>query len=174
MKRGIGISHGFYIESGFNFSACCLPLCYVPIQYSKYRRCSNYIFILDLTPGSNGLGKDKCKTRRESFKLLGGCWCVFYQKMFGSTQIMTSAVHLFSSLATYAWMQYHGWYSSFRIPNVNNAYDHVTFAEKCPILWLVLYLLAPNHNNHDGMGVLHQCVSKCLNETQQNANKCHL
>ena len=27
-----------------------------------------YIFILDLTPGFNGLGKDKCNTRRESFK----------------------------------------------------------------------------------------------------------
>ena len=33
--------------------------------------CSNYIFILDLTPGSNGLGRDNCKTRRESFKFWG-------------------------------------------------------------------------------------------------------
>ena len=32
------------------------------------RRCSNYIFILDLTPGFIGLGKDNCKTRREVFK----------------------------------------------------------------------------------------------------------
>ena len=32
------------------------------------RRCSNYIFILDLTPGPNGLGKDHCKTRGETFK----------------------------------------------------------------------------------------------------------
>ena len=32
------------------------------------RRCSNYIFILDLTPGFNGLGKDKCKIRWESLK----------------------------------------------------------------------------------------------------------
>ena len=24
------------------------------------RRCSNYIFIIDLTPGFNGLGKDNC------------------------------------------------------------------------------------------------------------------
>ena len=31
------------------------------------RRCSNCIFILDLTPGFNGLGKDNCKTRQESF-----------------------------------------------------------------------------------------------------------
>ena len=32
------------------------------------RRCSNYIFILDLTPGFIGLRKDNCKTRREAFK----------------------------------------------------------------------------------------------------------
>ena len=32
------------------------------------RRCSNYIFILDWTPGFNGLGNDNCKTRRETCK----------------------------------------------------------------------------------------------------------
>ena len=33
------------------------------------QRCSNYIFILDLTPGFIGLGKDNRKTlRRETFK----------------------------------------------------------------------------------------------------------
>ena len=32
------------------------------------RRCSNYIFILDLAPGFNGLGRDNYKTRRGSFK----------------------------------------------------------------------------------------------------------
>ena len=32
-------------------------------------RCSNYIFILDLTPDFIGLGKDNCKTRREAFQL---------------------------------------------------------------------------------------------------------
>ena len=32
------------------------------------RRCSNYIFILDLTPGFNGLGKDKYNMRRETSK----------------------------------------------------------------------------------------------------------
>ena len=32
------------------------------------RRCSNYIFIHGLTPGLNGLGKEDCKTRWESFK----------------------------------------------------------------------------------------------------------
>ena len=30
--------------------------------------CSNYIFILDLTPGFTGLGEDNCKTRRQAFK----------------------------------------------------------------------------------------------------------
>ena len=33
-----------------------------------YRRCSNYVFILNLTPGFNGLGKDNCTTRRETLK----------------------------------------------------------------------------------------------------------
>ena len=32
------------------------------------RRCSNYIFILDLTPGFNILHKDNGKTRREAFQ----------------------------------------------------------------------------------------------------------
>ena len=31
-------------------------------------RCSNYIFTLDLIPCFNGLGKNNCKTRRETFK----------------------------------------------------------------------------------------------------------
>ena len=33
-----------------------------------YQHCSNYIFILDLTPRINGLGEDNCKARRETFK----------------------------------------------------------------------------------------------------------
>ena len=32
------------------------------------RRCSNYIFILNLTPGFNRLGKDNYKMRREAFQ----------------------------------------------------------------------------------------------------------
>ena len=35
------------------------------------RRCSNYIFILNWTPGFNGLGKDNYKMRREAFKFWG-------------------------------------------------------------------------------------------------------
>ena len=37
-------------------------------KWRHCRRCSNYFFIVYLTPGFNRLGKDKCKTRRESFK----------------------------------------------------------------------------------------------------------
>ena len=36
---------------------------------SKLTQMLGYIFILDLTPGYNGLGIDNCKTRRESFRL---------------------------------------------------------------------------------------------------------
>ena len=34
------------------------------------RGCSNYILILDWTPGFNVLGKDNCEMRRKTFKLL--------------------------------------------------------------------------------------------------------
>ena len=42
----------------------------VVVGASPIRRCSNYIFILDLTPGFNELGKDNYNRRRETFK----CW----------------------------------------------------------------------------------------------------
>ena len=42
-----------------------------------FRRCSNYIFILDLTPGFNGLGKDNCSARRDGKHLSFGIWCAF-------------------------------------------------------------------------------------------------
>ena len=34
------------------------------------RRCSNYIFILNLIPGLIGMSKDNCKARQEMFKVL--------------------------------------------------------------------------------------------------------
>ena len=37
-------------------------------QEGPCRRCSNYIFSLDLTCGFNGLGKHNCKPRQETFK----------------------------------------------------------------------------------------------------------
>ena len=32
------------------------------------QRCSDYIFILNLAPGFNGLGRDNCKARQETLK----------------------------------------------------------------------------------------------------------
>ena len=42
------------------------------------RRCSNYIFILNLTRGFNGLGKDNWKTRRETF-MFGDWVCLIFE-----------------------------------------------------------------------------------------------
>ena len=39
-------------------------------------RCSNYISILDLTPGFNGLDKDNCKTTRETVKFWDLVWLI--------------------------------------------------------------------------------------------------
>ena len=36
-----------------------------------WQGCFNYIFILNLTPSLNGLGKDNCKTRQETLMFLG-------------------------------------------------------------------------------------------------------
>ena len=52
---------------------------------SPSRRCSNYIFILDLTPGFIGLGKDNFKTRRGTFKF---GW-------FGAAYIRDFTTHMF-------------------------------------------------------------------------------
>ena len=38
------------------------------IIWVSYRRCSNCIFILDLTSGFNGLGTDNCRIRQDTFK----------------------------------------------------------------------------------------------------------
>ena len=56
---------------------------------SACRRCSNYIFILDLPLGFNGLVKDNCNMRRETFKFWDLVWlilevwlCVSLPKLF--------------------------------------------------------------------------------------------
>ena len=38
------------------------------LKKTESRRCSNYLFILDLTQGFYGFDKDNWKTRRETFK----------------------------------------------------------------------------------------------------------
>ena len=46
------------------------------------RYCSNYIFILNLTPGFNGLGKDDCKTRGETLSFW--TWCILHWRFDGT------------------------------------------------------------------------------------------
>ena len=43
---------------------------------SACRCCSNYIFILHLTPGFNGSGKDNCKMRQKTFKFGDLVWLI--------------------------------------------------------------------------------------------------
>ena len=43
---------------------------------SPVSTCSNHIFILDLTTGFNGLGKNNCKMREGTLSF--GIWCVLY------------------------------------------------------------------------------------------------
>ena len=40
------------------------------------QHCSNCIVILDLTPGFSGLGKDNCKTERETFEFWDLVWLI--------------------------------------------------------------------------------------------------
>ena len=62
-------------------------------RYSRFcswsttcRRCSNYIFILDLTPRFNGLDKDNCNTRRESFKFWD-LMCLLHYRCYGRSWV---------------------------------------------------------------------------------------
>ena len=48
-------------------------------------RCSNYIFILDFTPGFNRLRKENWKTRREILKF--EIWCVLYKLIYGKSRM---------------------------------------------------------------------------------------
>ena len=57
----------------------------------------SYIFILDATPGFNGLGKDNCKTRRETFMfcdlvrlILEVLWHVFQGYVIGVAATIAS------------------------------------------------------------------------------------
>ena len=59
------------------------------------RRCSNYILILELTPGLNGLGKDNCKTRQLHLSFLWVC-CDWYHRFDG--MFLTKSVASLSML----------------------------------------------------------------------------
>ena len=62
------------------------------------QRCSNYIFILDLTPDFNILHKDNCETRWKTFMLF--IWCILSKRFDGTwyvssnhTEIITIVTH---------------------------------------------------------------------------------
>ena len=84
-------------------------------------RCSNCIFILDLTPGFSGLGRANCETRRESFKccdlvrLIQEVWR--YVKMRQSSQ-KTNASQKANHCAIY--IPYHDIVESMFVHNVTH------------------------------------------------------
>ena len=61
--------------------------------YGAYRHHSQYIFILNLTPGFNSLANDNCKSRREKVKFW--IWCALYGRFDGSQIISTPSNHIF-------------------------------------------------------------------------------
>ena len=70
-----GISSGMNFRSTVRKSSWQLHCWTLRCSWSiACRCCSNYIFILDLTPGVNGLGKDNGKTRREAFNRRTWAW----------------------------------------------------------------------------------------------------
>ena len=80
------------------------------------QRCSNYIFILDLTHGFNGLGKDNCMARRKHLSL--GICCVLY-----SCYIRGLAVITYPHLHSVVYLQLklgNGWVTKFYVINKCN------------------------------------------------------
>ena len=67
-------SNSYHYESNLSYKANLSKQCNCWSLRCSWsiacQRCSNYIFITDLTPGFNGLDKENCKTGRETFKLL--------------------------------------------------------------------------------------------------------
>ena len=53
----------------------------------------NYISILDLTPGLNGLRKDNCKTRRETFKFSDFVWLYKDLTVTSTTRIFSTDIN---------------------------------------------------------------------------------
>ena len=60
----------FFVSQPFHW-----VLCHITCNI-RGRRCSNYIFILNLTPVFNGFGKYKCKTRPESLMFGDLVWLI--------------------------------------------------------------------------------------------------
>ena len=75
------------------------------------RRCSNYIFILDLTCGFKGLAKDNCKTRRKTYKFGD----------FVRLTVFTTVMYLENASPV---ALIHMWYISIWIPSWKDTHAH--------------------------------------------------
>ena len=93
-----------------------------------YRRCSNYIFILDLTPGFNIWREDNCKPRRVAFNfwdlvslILEILWYALYDQPFiwdircQPPPICINDIKLNVYTAWLFWLETGWFYSSFRV-----------------------------------------------------------
>ena len=64
------ISRAFHPVTVCYCQTCNIRQTSIGNKLVHHKQCSIYIFILDFIPGFNGLGKDKCKARRETFQFL--------------------------------------------------------------------------------------------------------
>ena len=84
------------------------------------RHCSNYIPILDLTPGFNGLGKDNCNTRWELFK--------FWDLVCLILEILR---YLFQHMEAWTkWLPLWTWHFNWKISLNENVYILIRFLIK--------------------------------------------
>ena len=141
------------------------------------RRCSNCIFILDLKLGFNGLDKDNCRSRRETFKfgdlvrLISGVWRYYHSLL--PLSISYESCHSFPLYAIYAMtacMIHTGrspgltWHRAER-----NDMIHVTWTWPCDILDFRCHTKL-----HHSMCETYLCVEYLHYNTQTSNNRVYL
>ena len=117
------------------------------------RRCSNYIFILNLTPGFNGLGKDTFKVRREAFKFWDLVrliletlryihWKVATTDMWKRTNLKNPTMHLFH-IPWYATLQQKCAHFCSQVVFTNSVWQTLHLMNVLPLRWdlLIRFLL---------------------------------
>ena len=128
------------------------------------RRCSNYIFILYLTPGFNRLGKDKWKTRRGSFKFCDLVRLILeiLRYLLYSCQLWLEAweVHDFiSSSRQFAWQSSVMTRISCKLDNLTH---HIIFFESyISFTWLNHYCsrCSSCHHHYYHLSLLKYCIN---------------
>ena len=115
------------------------------------RRCSNYIFILDLIPGFNRLSNNSCMTRQETFKLMDLTRLrdlTVCSKLLGKLQ-KSPAPHWYHGLLIES-----GFYAIFLLVNLITTTEHRIFRIRVHLLrrWVTLdrnsqgYVLSRENN----------------------------